>query len=119
MKGNGRGAAWPRPFPCPPAHSIGCKPGSLCRAAAARVDCRQRRSICAPPRGAPGLIAFEWAIGLERLSPLAVVAIGGLVVSTFLSLVYVPLIYDLLENLRSRFTHGAAPALPNAAEERG
>ncbi len=64
-------------------------------------------------------LALEWAIGLERLSPLAAVAIGGLVVSTFLTLVYVPLIYDLFENLRSRFTHGTAPALPDAAEERG
>ena len=47
-------------------------------------------------------IALEWAIGLERLSPLAVVAIGGLVVSTFLTLVYVPLIYGLLEKIRDR-----------------
>ena len=47
-------------------------------------------------------IALEWAIGLERLSPLAVVAIGGLVVSTFLTLIYVPLIYDLFEKLRGR-----------------
>jgi len=46
-------------------------------------------------------IAAEWAIGLERLSPLAVVAIGGLVVSTFLTMVYVPVIYSLLEDLRS------------------
>ncbi|MFN3481333.1 MAG: efflux RND transporter permease subunit, partial [Thermodesulfovibrionales bacterium] len=38
-------------------------------------------------------IALEWAIGLERLSPLAVVAIGGLMVSTFLTLVYVPILY--------------------------
>jgi len=45
-------------------------------------------------------IAFEWAIGLERLSPLAVVAIGGLVVSTFLTLVYVPLIYAILDDAR-------------------
>jgi multidrug efflux pump subunit AcrB len=43
-------------------------------------------------------IAFEWAIGLERLSPLAVVAIGGLVVSTFLTLVYVPLIYAVFDD---------------------
>jgi Cu/Ag efflux pump CusA len=32
-------------------------------------------------------IAVQWAIGLERLSPLAVVAIGGLTVSTFLTLI--------------------------------
>jgi multidrug efflux pump subunit AcrB len=47
-------------------------------------------------------IAAEWAIGLERLSPLAVVAIGGLMVSTFLTMVYVPIIYSLFEDLRIR-----------------
>jgi multidrug efflux pump subunit AcrB len=36
-------------------------------------------------------IAFEWAVGLERLSPLADVAIGGLLVGTLLTLIYVPL----------------------------
>jgi multidrug efflux pump subunit AcrB len=47
-------------------------------------------------------IAAEWAIGLERLSPLAVVAIGGLVVSTFLTMVYVPIIYSLFEDAENR-----------------
>ncbi len=47
-------------------------------------------------------IALEWAVGLERLSPLAVVAIGGLVVSTFLTLVYVPVVYGLLEEAKAR-----------------
>ncbi len=46
-------------------------------------------------------IAAEWAIGLERLSPLAVVAIGGLMVSTFLTMVYVPILYSLFEDGRS------------------
>jgi len=45
-------------------------------------------------------IAAEWAIGLERLSPLAVVAIGGLIVSTFLTMVYVPVLYSLFEDGR-------------------
>jgi multidrug efflux pump subunit AcrB len=45
-------------------------------------------------------IALERAIGLERLSPLAVVAIGGLLVSTFLTLLYVPIFYSLFEDLR-------------------
>ncbi len=44
-------------------------------------------------------IALERAIGLERLSPLAIVAIGGLMVSTFLTLIYVPIIYSLLDEL--------------------
>jgi len=46
-------------------------------------------------------IAMEWAIGLERLSPLAIVAIGGLMVSTFLTMVYVPVLYSLSEDLQS------------------
>jgi multidrug efflux pump subunit AcrB len=43
-------------------------------------------------------IAAEWAIGLERLSPLAIGAIGGLLVSTFLTMVYVPVLYSLFED---------------------
>jgi multidrug efflux pump subunit AcrB len=49
-------------------------------------------------------IAGEWAIGLERLSPLAVVAIGGLVVSTFLTMVYVPILYSLFEDAQTALT---------------
>ena len=36
-------------------------------------------------------IAFEWAVGLERLSPLADVAIGGLLIGTILTLIYIPM----------------------------
>lgn len=43
-------------------------------------------------------IALERAVGLERLSPLAIVAIGGLLVSAFLVLVYVPVVATLLED---------------------
>ncbi|MGE5235155.1 MAG: efflux RND transporter permease subunit [Acidobacteriota bacterium] len=58
-------------------------------------------------------IALQWAVGLERLSPLAVVAIGGLMVSTFLTLIYVPLFYDLFETarIRVRVLAGAHPEL--------
>ena len=49
-------------------------------------------------------IAAQRALGLERLSPLAVVAIGGLLVSTFLTLVYIPLFYTLVDRLRQKFT---------------
>lgn len=38
-------------------------------------------------------IALERAIGLERLSPLADAAIGGLLVGTFMSLFYLPMFY--------------------------
>lgn len=47
-------------------------------------------------------IALEWAIGLERLSPLAIVAIGGLMVSTFLTLLYVPILYSLFDELTEK-----------------
>lgn len=36
-------------------------------------------------------IAFEWAVGLEKLSPLADVAIGGLLIGTILTLIYIPM----------------------------
>jgi multidrug efflux pump subunit AcrB len=36
-------------------------------------------------------IALEQAVGLERLSPLADVAIGGLLVGTLLTLIYIPM----------------------------
>ena len=58
-------------------------------------------------------IAAEWAIGLERLSPLATVAIGGLIVGTFLTLVYIPVLYILKEKIRGFFTY-----LPIIAVER-
>jgi multidrug efflux pump subunit AcrB len=44
-------------------------------------------------------IAFEWAVGLERLSPLAIVAVGGLTVGTLLTLVFIPTFYIIKENL--------------------
>ncbi len=63
-------------------------------------------------------IAGEWAIGLERLSPLAVVAIGGLLVSTFLTMVYVPIIYSLFEDLELKvkgwFGHRGAEVVTDA-----
>ena len=46
-------------------------------------------------------IALEQAVGLERLSPLADVAIGGLLVGTFLTLIYIPMyayIFDRTKN---------------------
>ncbi len=46
-------------------------------------------------------IAFGWALGLERLAPLGTVAIGGLIVGTFLTLIYVPLLYYFIYKLKS------------------
>ncbi len=62
-------------------------------------------------------IALKWAIGLERLSPMAIVAIGGLMVSTFLTMVYVPILYSLFEDARvfvTRSFHRLAPGKTGA-----
>lgn len=61
-------------------------------------------------------IALEWAIGLERLSPLAVVAIGGLMVSTLLTLIYVPMFYELFDGLAARFRRPKPDAEPAPGE---
>jgi multidrug efflux pump subunit AcrB len=75
---------------------------SVADALVSSVRVRTRPILMTAAATAVGMIpiAGEWAIGLERLSPLAVVAIGGLGVSTLLTLIYVPLFYDLFENMR-------------------
>ena len=67
------------------------------------VDLRTRPILMTAAAAAVGMVpvAFEWAVGLERLSPLAVVAIGGLLAGTFLTLLIVPVLLFLL--LRKRY----------------
>ncbi len=99
------------------------KGATVREALVASVRVRTRPILMTAAGTAVGMIpiAGEWAIGLERLSPLAVVAIGGLVVSTFLTLVYVPLFYGMFEDARGwlsrafRRTPPAAPAGPAGA----
>jgi hypothetical protein len=43
-------------------------------------------------------IALGWGAGAELRQPMAVAIIGGLVTSTLLSLVVVPVLYTLLED---------------------
>jgi len=45
---------------------------------------------------------MELAVGLERMSPLAFVAIGGLIAGTFLTLLAVPVLFFSIENMRSK-----------------
>lgn len=45
-------------------------------------------------------LAFEMAVGLERLSPLAVVAGTGLLIGTFLTMIVVPVVYSSLDSLK-------------------
>jgi len=47
-------------------------------------------------------IALEQAVGLERLSPLADVAIGGLLIGTLLTLIYVPMYAYIFDKKRTK-----------------
>lgn len=44
-------------------------------------------------------LAAEWALGAERFSPLALAVIGGLTTSTFLTLIVIPVFYDLFDDI--------------------
>jgi len=49
-------------------------------------------------------MVMERAVGLERMSPLAIVASTGLIVGTFLTMIVIPVIYSLLDSLASAFS---------------
>ncbi|MDA8163925.1 MAG: efflux RND transporter permease subunit [Desulfobacteraceae bacterium] len=53
-------------------------------------------------------IAFEWAVGLEKLSPLADVAIGGLIIGTVLTLIYIPMFAYSMERREAQPPVGKA-----------
>jgi len=53
-------------------------------------------------------IALEQAVGLERLSPLADVAVGGLLIGTLLTLVYVPM-YAYITDPRNKKSPARKP----------
>ena len=44
-------------------------------------------------------LVFEMAVGLERMSPLGIVAAVGLLIGTFMTIIVVPVIYSLLDSL--------------------
>ncbi len=69
------------------------------------VEKRTRPILMTALSSAVGMIplAMEWAVGIERLSPLAVVAIGGLLTGTFLTLLAVPVFFSLLVTLKRNF----------------
>ncbi len=47
-------------------------------------------------------LVFEMAVGLERLSPLGIVAACGLILGTFLTMVIIPVIYTSIDDLKHR-----------------
>lgn len=61
-------------------------------------------------------LAAEWALGAERFSPLATAVIGGMTAATFLTLIVIPVLYDLFDDIgglmgsgRSRRRRRASP----------
>lgn len=44
-------------------------------------------------------LAGEWALGAERFSPLAIAVIGGLSAATLLTLIVMPVLYDIIDDL--------------------
>ena len=43
-------------------------------------------------------LIFEMAVGLERMSPLGIVAASGLLTGTFLTMIVIPVIYTMLDD---------------------
>ena len=75
------------------------------------VEKRTRPILMTALASAAGMVplAMEWAVGIERLSPLAVVAIGGLLAGTFLTLLAVPVMFSVLHQLREKYTQHPEP----------
>lgn len=48
-------------------------------------------------------LVFEMAVGLERLSPLGIVAACGLILGTFLTMIVTPVIYAAIDDLAAKF----------------
>jgi HAE1 family hydrophobic/amphiphilic exporter-1 len=48
-------------------------------------------------------LAFEWGAGAEFRAPMARAVIGGLITSTLLTLIVVPVVYTFLDDMGERF----------------
>jgi len=48
-------------------------------------------------------LAAEWALGAERFSPLALAVIGGMTAATVLTMVFIPVLYDLFDDGLEKF----------------
>jgi multidrug efflux pump subunit AcrB len=68
------------------------------------VDLRLRPILMTTASTVIGLspLVFETAVGLERMSPLGIVAASGLIAGTFLTMIIVPVVYVLLEQIKNR-----------------
>lgn len=59
-------------------------------------------------------LAMELALGAERFSPLATAVIGGLLASTLLTLIVIPVLYDVADSIGSRRSRGALATVGTA-----
>jgi len=48
-------------------------------------------------------LIFEMAVGLERMSPLGIVAATGLLVGTFLTMIVIPVVYSSMDSISVGF----------------
>jgi multidrug efflux pump subunit AcrB len=44
-------------------------------------------------------LVFEMAVGLERMSPLGIVAATGLTIGTFLTMIVIPVVYSSIDTM--------------------
>lgn len=70
----------------------------------ASVDLRFRPIMMTSLSTIVGMIplASEWALGAERFSPLAIAVIGGFTTSTFLTIIFIPVLYSAFESGTAR-----------------
>jgi len=51
-------------------------------------------------------LIFEMAVGLERMSPLGIVAATGLIIGTFLTMIVIPVVYSSMDSAAVRTGRG-------------
>jgi HAE1 family hydrophobic/amphiphilic exporter-1 len=61
-------------------------------------------------------LAFEWGAGAEFRAPMARAVIGGLITSTLLTLVAVPVAYTFLDDVGEKFERSWARKSPEPAQ---
>jgi len=49
-------------------------------------------------------LIFEMAVGLERMSPLGIVAAFGLLVGTFMTMIVIPVVYSSMDSMSVGFS---------------
>ena len=62
-------------------------------------------------------LIFETAVGLERLSPLGIVAGSGLLVGTFMTMIVVPVVYSSIDSATQGLSCLLARQKADMAEE--